>query len=362
MSSIAARPPRSACHMFTKLSNPIIMRALPLSLILATLLSFFAPLSQAQAVAPHAIDIPAWFTETFLDFREDVAEAKADGKRVMIYFGQDGCPYCAKLMRVNFQQPDIVAYTRQHFMPIALNMWGDRETVWLDGRSRPEKDLARELKVQFTPTLLFLNEEGEVIARINGYYHPERFKLALQYAGEKLENQRTLAEHLQQGTAKAAPAAKPLHAQPFFMKPPYDLRRKADSKPLAILVETSPCETCDELHQAGFSDTEVRKLIERVDIARFGLNDPAPIIAPDGRKLSAADWLKEQQIIYTPTILFYDDKAQVLRMEAYVGPFHLASALDYVASGAYRKEPSFQRYLQARADAIRAQGGTVELH
>ena len=41
-------------------------------------------------------------------------------------------------------------------------------------------------------------------------------------------------------------------------------------------------------------------------------------------------------------------------VEAYLKAFHLASSLDYVASGAYRKQPSFQRFIQARAEKIRA--------
>ena len=63
-------------------------------LILAA--SFIAALSpavvHAQLASPHAISIPRWFAETFLDFREDIADARRDGKRLMVYFGQDGCP------------------------------------------------------------------------------------------------------------------------------------------------------------------------------------------------------------------------------------------------------------------------------
>ena len=60
------------------------------------LISMFslAPASLAQLVSPHAIDIPNWFTETFLDFREDVRDATKENKRLLVYFGQDGCPYC----------------------------------------------------------------------------------------------------------------------------------------------------------------------------------------------------------------------------------------------------------------------------
>jgi hypothetical protein len=48
-------------------------------------------------------------------------------------------------------------------------------------------------------------------------------------------------------------------------------------------------------------------------------------------------------------------------MEAYFRPFHVAGSLAYVSSGAWQREPSFQRYLQARGDALRRQGKSVDL-
>jgi len=119
-------------------------------LVLAVVLSIlasapFAAVDDGPIPSPYAIEIPAWFTETLLDFREDVADAKRDGKRVLLYFGQDGCPYCAQLMKVNFSQPDIVATTRKHFVAIPLNIWGDREVTWTDGRTgRSQPALTRD--------------------------------------------------------------------------------------------------------------------------------------------------------------------------------------------------------------------------
>jgi len=51
----------------------------------------------------------------------------------------------------------------------------------------------------------------------------------------------------------------------------------------------------------------------------------------------------------------------VLRLEAYFRPFHVAGSLEYVASGAYRTEPSLQRFLQSKADRMRRGGETVVL-
>ena len=302
---------------------------------------------RAQAPSPHAIDIPRWFTETFLELRDDVREAAAQGKRVMLYFGQDGCPYCTALMQTNFSQRPIADKTRRHFVAIALNLWGDREVVWLDGRRMSEKALGRELRVQFTPTLLFLDEQGVVALRLNGYLPPHRFEAALDYAAGLAGKGMRYDEYIKTAIREAASAT--LHDEAFFTAPPVALR---GAKPVALLFETPYCAGCDELHREGLRRPEVRKLLERFVVYRLTLDD---------KRSPATTWARELRVAYTPTVVFFDRGKEVFRIDAYLRPFHLASALDYVASGAYRKEPSFQRYLQARAERLRGRGDRVDL-
>jgi thioredoxin-related protein len=312
--------------------------------------------------SPHAIEVPAWFQETFLDFREDVREAAKRGKRMMVYFGQDGCPYCRELMRVNFSQKDIADAARAKFVAVALNVWGDRETTWVDGRNAPEKALAARLGVQFTPTLIFLDEKGAIALRLNGYYPPHKFRVALDYASAGKEGRPPFADYLKQHVRE--PASGKLHEQAFFLKPPLDLdrSRKPGARPLAVLFEQKDCAACDELHGKGFRDPAARALLGKFDVARLELFGAERIVTTRGKATTAAEWARELKVAYTPTFVFFDERgAEVFRVEAYLKPFHLASSLDYVASGAYRKQPSFQRFIQARAERIRAAGGRVDL-
>jgi len=314
----------------------------------------------AQERAPQPVEIPRWFAETFLDFREDIADAARDGRRLMVYFGQDGCPYCRKLMVTNFSQRSIVEKTRRHFVAIALDIWGAREVTWLDGSAMSERDLARRLDVQFTPTLIFLDEQGKPVARLNGYYPPHLFEAALDYAAGTTGRDEPLAAHL---SRVAGPPASPrLHDEPFFARAPYDLARKRGGRPAAVLFETVSCATCDELHRDGFRRPDVRRLLAQFDVARFALGAPTPLTTPDGRSTTAEAWAVELRVAYAPTMVFFDDAgAEVFRIDAYLRPFHLASSLDYVASGAYRTEPAFQRFLRDRAARLRASGERVEL-
>jgi thioredoxin-related protein len=327
------------------------------ALLLALLLAIAPAAIRAQVAAPHAIDIPSWFAETFLDLREDVRDAARDGKRLMLYFGQDGCPYCRELMETSFTQPRIVEKTRRYFVAEALNIWGDREVTGSDGKIMTEKEFAKAMRVQFTPTLIFFDEKGAVVARLNGYYPPHRFEAALDYVAGKMETRQAFADYMKGARRDAASAS--LHDEPFFMRPPYDLRRGA--KPLAVLFETPYCAGCDELHRDGFRRPEVITQLKKFDVLRFALSDTSEVVTPSGKKMQAADWAKELGIAYTPSIVFFDRGREVFRIEAYLRPFHLAGSFDYVASGAYLQEPSFQRFLQARTERLRSRGESVDL-
>jgi thioredoxin-related protein len=284
-------------------------------------------LGSILALPVPAQEAPEWFAETFLDLREDAAEAARDGKRLMLYFMQDGCPYCRRLVTVNWSEPPIVEKTRRHFVPVAINIWGDREVMLADGRRLPEKRFAAALKVQFTPTLVFFDERGAVAYRINGYLPPREFSAALDAA-----------------IGKAAPP--PPEPAPVRL----DVRRKQAAKPVAILLLSPGCDACDELER-HLESAELRPLVARFELVRASA--PVSVMTSRGaRELASA---------YAPAVVFFAGGAEVFRTEAYLRPFHLAGAFEYVSSGGYAREPSFQRFLQERAERMRARGERVDL-
>ncbi len=145
------------------------------------------PESMGQFLGARQTDHPDWFKESFLELEEDIAEATEQGKRLVVYFHQDGCPYCNKLVEENFTNPRILELMQDKFQLVAINMWGDREVVQVGGRAFSEKTLAAALDVDFTPTLLFFSEDRKVVLRLDGYYPPTEFIHALTYVSDKLE-------------------------------------------------------------------------------------------------------------------------------------------------------------------------------
>jgi thioredoxin-related protein len=304
---------------------------------------------------------PDWFKDSFLEFADDVEEAAAEGRRVVIFFHQDDCPYCNALVERNLSQKPIEEKIRANFDVIALNLRGDREVVSVAGRAYTEKGFARALNIQFTPTLLFLDESGKVILRLNGYVQPREFELALDYASQRLEKTSDYRDFLA-NRLKAVDSGN-LNEAPFFEPPPYDLSNPVKfGTPFAVFFEQRQCPSCDILHREVLSDPETHKLIASFHAVQLDMWSEQPVVPPSGRPTTARAWAEALDVRYAPTIvLFSSDGREVIRSEAYFKRFHTQSLFDYVASGIYREEPDFQRYLTDRADAIRAEGQDVDI-
>jgi thioredoxin-related protein len=312
-------------------------------------------------VNPGYQDKPDWFKASFLDIREDIDEAAAAGKRVMLYFYQDGCPYCAKLLNDNFGNRAIADKARQAFDVIAINMWGDRDVTDSSGEATTEKAFASALRVQYTPTLLFMDEQGKVILRINGYFAPHKFDVALDFVAGKHEKQGGFRDFYAAASPVAAKSA--LNKLGGTLPEPLRLDQRGDSgRPLLILFEQGSCAACDEFHSDILPREGVASALSNLDVAQVDLRSGEKLWTPDGREMSARDWARELGIQYAPSLVFFDRQgSEVFRTEAYLRSFHIHGAIDYVVSGAYRRQPSFQRFLQHRTEMLEARGIHVDL-
>lgn len=123
--------------------------------------------------------MPDWFADAILDVRDEAADAAKAGKRLMLYFWLEGCPYCQRMTSVTFRDPAMIERLKRGFVPVAINVRGDRDIAWTDGATLTEKQLTAKLEVRATPTILFLNGKGEIVLRLTGYVAPAEFGRAL---------------------------------------------------------------------------------------------------------------------------------------------------------------------------------------
>ena len=314
---------------------------------------------QAGMVNPGYHEQPAWFKQSFLDIREDVQDAAAAGKRVMLYFYQDGCPYCRKLLDTNFGLRELAERTQKNLDVIAINLWGDREVTDFSGNSVTEKRFAEALKVMFTPTLVFLDEQGAVVMRLNGYYPPHKFGAVIDYVAQHKEKELAFRDYWAELSPPASMGI--MHQSEEYLQPPYKLARYSKKKPLLVLFEQKDCVHCDELHVDIFKREETRALLDGFDIVLLDMWADNELETPDGKQTSITEWARQLGIQYAPTMVIFDQGREAFRTEAYLKAFHTQSSLDYVLSGGYKEQPNFQRYIAARADALEAQGIHVDL-
>jgi thioredoxin-related protein len=127
-----------------------------LTLVFGVMLA--APVAAGE-VGDDGLHKTAWMRDTFKDLREDLDEANAEGKRLLLIFEQRGCIYCAKMHKEVFPDPDVEAAILENYFVVQLNLHGDIEVIDFDGEALSEKDLARKWGILFTPTLMFLPEE-----------------------------------------------------------------------------------------------------------------------------------------------------------------------------------------------------------
>ena len=136
-----------------------------------------------------------WFHETFLDLKDDLAEAEKAGKSLAILFEQRGCPYCRETHVTNLSDPETAAYIQKHFLMIQLNLHGARTVTDFDGKELEERALARRWGVNFTPTVFFFvppatalaGKEGGAAAawKLIGYWKPFHFQQTFAYVHER---------------------------------------------------------------------------------------------------------------------------------------------------------------------------------
>ncbi|WP_299649526.1 thioredoxin family protein [uncultured Tateyamaria sp.] len=107
-----------------------------------------------------------WMRDTFKDLTEDLEEANAEGKRLMVMVEQRGCIYCKKMHEEVFVVPEVAQYIEDNFFVVQINMFGDVDVTDFDGTTLPEKDMVKRWGALFTPSIYFFPEEvaDDVIA------------------------------------------------------------------------------------------------------------------------------------------------------------------------------------------------------
>lgn len=301
-------------------------------------------------------EMPEWFKESFLDMAEDVEEAKEDDKHVILFMTLEFCPYCTKMLNDNFvEDAKHQQYIQDNFDVIGINIKGSREIALNEDKTLTEKEYAAFLKVQYTPTIIFLNQKNEVVVRLNGYRSPENFKLVLDFVKKKEYEKMSLTAYLDK--VKNKQYYTPKNNKMF--KNITDLSKVNGT--LAVIFEDGSCTQCDYLHNTTLKNKEVQEELSKITVVRYDAMSKEKIITPDGKTTTPYDWSKQMILDYRPGIVLFDEKKEIVRIDALLYSFHFKELIRYVSGQYYKNFHTYLDYLKPRQDELINSGVNIDL-
>jgi thioredoxin-related protein len=294
------------------------------------------------------LQYPSWFKKSFLDLPDDLNEAvEIEKQGIIVYFGQKRCAYCKMLLEVNFGLSDITAYTRQHFDVIPIDIWSTEEVTTLQGEVLTQREFSLQEKTNFTPSLIFYDNEGREALRLRGYYPPYQFRAALEYVADGHYQRESFPDYLARGDESTHFEPSDLNEEDFFIPPPHNLNRSRfpGQRPLVVFFEQGNCHACDVLHGQPLREPAINKLIRGFDNVQLDIHSDTPIITPNGQRTTAREWAEKLGIFYTPSLLFFDEQGkEIIRVDSVVRFYRLRKVINYITSRGYLTEPNYQRW------------------
>lgn len=331
-----------------------------------TALSFLAVLAGTGAMAADwsqvnrdrfnddavAVDVehPAWFKHSFLDLRDDLAEARKAGKTgIVLYLSTRRCSYCRAFVDFTLAEPDIRQAMQRHFDVIGLEVISNAEITDVQGKTWTVKDYVAHEKAYVTPALIFIRHDGQQLLRIVGYYPPEKFRGVLAYLLEGHYRREPLGPFLgrREGADKSGGGAITRDPE-LFGTPPATLDRRAApaARPLLVLLERPGCADCEEFHRTVLKQPAIRALIRRYDAVQLDMTDAKTmVVTPSGERLTLRQWAERLNVAYAPALVFFDERGQeVFRLDSELRRERTEGSLQLVLEKGYLDEPQLQRW------------------
>ena len=303
-------------------------------------------------------EIPVWFKDSFLEIKEDAAEAAAENKHLILFMTLNGCPYCTKMLDEVFEGDK--DYIQSRFDSVAINIKGAR-TVNPDGTGEiTEKQYASKMRVLFTPTILFLDGDAKPVYRINGLWNAKMFRAALDYVSTKSYKTMGLPAFVK-AQAEKAKAPKPAYR---FRSHTALVKIEDFSKltnPVAILFEDENCTACDTWHDKLLNRDEVKQQLKKFSFTRLDANSTAEIIDFEGQKTTPAKWAKKLALTTRPALVLFDAGVERQRIISELYDFHFQVALAYVGDRQYKTHKNWLDFLAVEQERILKTGKDIDI-
>lgn len=128
----------------------------------------------------------------WLTLEEALALQKKKPKKIMMDVYTSWCGPCKMLDKNTFHNADVAKYVNENYYAVKFNAEGNDVVKYKDAsysnpgykeelasRRNGVHDLTRKLGVNAYPTMVFFDENGELIFPVRGYQNPQQLELYL---------------------------------------------------------------------------------------------------------------------------------------------------------------------------------------
>ena len=91
------------------------------------------------------------------------AAKKGDQFGLVLFFGTQHCRFCHRMKTTVFTKPSVQQFYRQHFQILDIDIESDRQIILFNKQLSTYQHLAKNSRVRLTPTIVFINLEGEPV-------------------------------------------------------------------------------------------------------------------------------------------------------------------------------------------------------
>ena len=135
---------------------------------LAIVLLVFAPTLPVYADPPE--------NYPFLSYDAGLKQARAQDKRIFLYFGRLGCGWCDKTNKESFSDPALRTLYINHYVLVYADAESGKRLTLPSGERITEMELGVRMKAFATPLFAWLEPDGKTIAKVAGVQTVKDFR------------------------------------------------------------------------------------------------------------------------------------------------------------------------------------------
>lgn len=198
--------------IFTDAKGKCVMKAYPLlglfSIIFITLLSNTSPFQPSGRAVESAAGV------NWLTWEEADKRSGSEKRKFMVDLYTDWCGWCKKMDAATYEKGYISEFINDNYYPVKFNAEMKEDVVFkgktysfVSSGQRGYHALAAEItkgRLGY-PTVVFLDENMEVIQAISGFRGPDEFERILQYFAQDYHKKMSW-EKFQQSYGQSVPA------------------------------------------------------------------------------------------------------------------------------------------------------------